>query len=556
MNRFFFLFGIVGFFPLSVWCESWVIIANGNEVELSELKNQDQKVLVLDGAANRFKELSFYPDVILGDFDSIEDPAYWGIKETFSSISENSVPYIGNFSVWIVPAMDQNHTDLEKAIIYCDAAKADSILIVQATGGRMDHTLGNLGTLRKYYRPNRPLVIQTEDEQIFYLKNEKAFIEGGKGENCAVMGYPKASMTTVGLAYNGYEYPLELGICESTCNALVASQAVISICGEALIILPKSARVTISKVKDDRLCEIDRILREIWSEQEPFSLRKIEGGLTNENYVVDRENISYFIRCSGHQNGLLGSSLEQEWIATSIAGAAGLAPKTYLYIPEKRVMISEFLKKKEGKIDLRCQENLEAFCKGLRALHRLEETFPAEFCPFECIDTYLRNLRKIGASLPLSFLELVLPKIGSMKEVFKAPIQKVPCHLDLHEGNLLDDGKSIYFVDWEYSAMGDPLFDLATTASADYFSDAEMQNLLQTYLEKEPSQKEWDHFYGMRILADIRWALWAYLQSEISSLDASFKDLGDTYLEQCLNRIKTLNLSEYTGAQTLSKTNS
>lgn len=239
-------FFISCFFCTALWCDSWVIVANGSPFPVNELKEslKGRKVLALDGAVNRFKSLQIYPDFILGDFDSVEDCAYWGISAV---IDEQHAPYMGNFGTLIVPAMDQNCTDLEKGIIYCDQAKAVSLLIVQATGGRMDHTLINIGLLKKYDRPDRDLIILTEKEQIFYLCNADVVVEGGVGESCAIMGYPQALMTTFGLAYNGDEYLLQLGVQESVCNKIVESQATISIQGEALVILPKSSAFKVIK---------------------------------------------------------------------------------------------------------------------------------------------------------------------------------------------------------------------------------------------------------------------------------------------------------------------
>lgn len=227
----------------ALFADHWVIVANGSQLPADELLDsmENSKVLALDGAANRLKSIQYCPDCILGDFDSVQDPEYWGIAGTFSDIDENSTPYEGNFGVTIIPAKDQNYTDLEKGILYCDAAGASSIAIVQATGGRMDHTMGNLGLLKKYYRPDRNLIILTEKEQMFYLSDLEIAVEGGMGEYCAIMGFPEALMTTTGLAYNGDEYLVRLGVQESVCNTIVDSQAEIHIKGEALVILPKSS---------------------------------------------------------------------------------------------------------------------------------------------------------------------------------------------------------------------------------------------------------------------------------------------------------------------------
>jgi len=238
------MFNCILFFCATLWCDEWVIVANGFPISSAELQESlvGRTVLALDGAANQFQSFKHCPDYILGDFDSVSDPAYWGITTTFSDLDESHLPYCGNFGTTIVPAKDQDHTDLEKGILYCDQANASSVLIVQATGGRMDHTLGNLEVLKKYHRADRDLTIWTEKEQIFYLCDGKIEVEGGIGEHCAIMGYPRALMTTSGLAYNGHDYLVELGVQESTCNTIADSLATISIQGEALIILPRSCK--------------------------------------------------------------------------------------------------------------------------------------------------------------------------------------------------------------------------------------------------------------------------------------------------------------------------
>ncbi len=138
-------------FYTTLWCDSWVIVANGSPFPVNELKEslKGRKVLALDGAVDRFKSLQLYPDYILGDFDSVEDPAYWGISALFSEIDEHHTPYRGNFGTIIIPALDQNYSDLEKGIIYCDKAKATSLLIVQATGRKNGSYVGEYWIIKE-----------------------------------------------------------------------------------------------------------------------------------------------------------------------------------------------------------------------------------------------------------------------------------------------------------------------------------------------------------------------------------------------------------------------
>ncbi len=225
---------------VSMPAEDFVIVANSPSFSEKTVRSAIEKrtIVALDGACNHLKKVKIQPMVILGDFDSVVDKEYWGIKETFDALTNTSKPYEGNFGILIVPAPDQDYTDLEKAILYCDKQKATSILIVNATGGRMDHTLGNIGLLRKHYKIERPMSIVTENERIEYIKDGKTKITGKVGDHCAIMGYPEGAMTTTGLTYNGSDYKLKLGIQESSCNTLQEPVAQVTIQGEALIISP------------------------------------------------------------------------------------------------------------------------------------------------------------------------------------------------------------------------------------------------------------------------------------------------------------------------------
>ena len=78
-----------------------------------------------------------------------------------------------------------------------------------------------------------------------------------------------------------------------------------------------------------------------------------------------------------------------------------------------------------------------------------------------------------------------------------APARLVPCHNDVHARNLLDDGRRLLLVDWEYGGVGDPMFDLAGVVSHHSLDEHGVGVLLEAY--------------GTRINgACLRDACWAY----------------------------------------------
>ena len=259
------------------------------------------------------------------------------------------------------------------------------------------------------------------------------------------------------------------------------------------------------------------------------SLDKIGGGQTNQNYKATIDLKSYFIRSRGDHNKLLGSSLEKEWICTAIASAAGIAPRVVSYVPAEGIMVCEFIESQ--KVDLLAPMTMERYGALLRSLHTLDAKFPSQFCPFECIQQLTDNAHEVKAKLPEQFEAKILPQVEALRKKFIPCKQRVPCHLDLHQGNVLDNGHRMWLIDWEYAAMADPFFDLATLASADHFTKQDMDKFLEVYLGRVPSFRERARFDDMRFLADVRWALWSYIQAVISELDEPFQEYGDAFLK-------------------------
>jgi thiamine kinase-like enzyme len=281
--------------------------------------------------------------------------------------------------------------------------------------------------------------------------------------------------------------------------------------------------------------EVREILERRWGGS-TMTVGRINGGLTNENYLVTLGGVPYFLRYSSVDNQLLGVSLEGEWQVASKMALLGIAPKVLFHFPEDRMMLSEYIIALEERVNLRDIDMMKAFCQIVRTLHSSDVEFPTVFCPFTCIQEYMKNALDEGASLPSVFFERIFPEVENRRKVL--PIAtKVPCHLDLYSRNVLSKGDGLYLVDWEYAAMADPLFDLATAASADFFSDREMEQLLEIYLERVPFKEEMCYFYSMRILADVRWSLWAYLQAQISPLEGSFVEMGEDFLKEIIKRI-------------------
>lgn len=214
----------------------FVIIANGPFLDISIIQEatQNHQIIALDGAANRLHTLAVTPHVILGDFDSI-DPAsqqYWGIEKTFFDLTDTDTAYLGNHNVMIVPAKNQDFTDLEKGIQYCDQHGATQIIILCATGGREDQHEAMKHCLKTNYSPQRPILVHSNTQTLRYAKNESIVFHGVVDDYCGFVAEDQSHCTSEGLRYACNHAT------HSFCNRMNATQATLHIKGSALLIMP------------------------------------------------------------------------------------------------------------------------------------------------------------------------------------------------------------------------------------------------------------------------------------------------------------------------------
>lgn len=201
----------------------WLLIANGAPLSIEKLHElaRDKHVMVLDGAYAYIKQSGLKIDVLLGDFDSI---------------SAEDLAEARNTTIKVIHTPDQNKTDLEKGLDYIDATNPKSIYICAATGLRLQHSLYNLRILKKYYQPQRPLILFSNTEVIRYYEDTEITVSGKINDGVGILGFPYGVITTSGLKYDVTDYALQFEKGNSVLNELVRPQANIKIRGGALVI--------------------------------------------------------------------------------------------------------------------------------------------------------------------------------------------------------------------------------------------------------------------------------------------------------------------------------
>ncbi len=174
--------------------------------------------ICVDGGANTAARFGFIPDFIIGDLDSIK-------KEILAVFSD----------VNIKKMHDQNSTDLEKSLTAVIRKKYDEIIVLGATGGRLDHAIGNLSALAKFSHKAHIRFIDNRGE--FIAVNRSIELNLPIGTTISLLPLSKCSgILTRGLKWNLKNESLELGVREGTSNVIVSSPLKIRIRKGSLIV--------------------------------------------------------------------------------------------------------------------------------------------------------------------------------------------------------------------------------------------------------------------------------------------------------------------------------
>ena len=269
----------------------------------------------------------------------------------------------------------------------------------------------------------------------------------------------------------------------------------------------------------------EALLRSLPIWQGEIQLEPLSGGLTNLNYRVVDGDRSYSAR-AGEDNPALGISRVDELSCAKAAAQLGVAPAVAFSAPG--VLVCDFV---EGATTLtpeliRDPGRLQRIVQVLRVIHSapadLTDGLPV-FCPFEVARSYLALASQQGLALPTGCGGDLDERVDALRSRVR-PSTPVFTHNDMMPGNFLDTSDKIWVIDWEYSGVGNPLFDLAGLASNCDFGEDLDQQLASMYGLDAPAVGE---FRVMKAMAALRESLWAVVQRGQTEIEFDYDSYCD-----------------------------
>jgi len=248
---------------------------------------------------------------------------------------------------------------------------------------------------------------------------------------------------------------------------------------------------------------------------DPQDIKLLGGGITNVNLFV-RDGQSAFVVRLGNDIEEHGVMRWNELAISKAAAAAGFSPQVIHF--ESGVLVLEFVEAQTyQEADVSHPQNLPRIIDLIAQVHRhlpAQLTQPVlTFWPFQVNRCYVDRLR-LADSSHKSLLPVML-KHNALLEAAVGQIDLVVSHNDLLAANILDDGKRLWLIDWEYGGYNSPLFDLAGLASNNGLNEAQEQAMLEQYFDTS-SQRQWHAYQAMKCASLMRETLWS-MTSEIHS---------------------------------------
>ena len=123
---------------------------------------------------------------------------------------------------------------------------------------------------------------------------------------------------------------------------------------------------------------------------------------------------------------------------------------------------------------------MEMMAAAIKRLQRAPP-FAGTYSPFDQVRRFGEILQHCRNKTPPAFFKACdkLEQLQNQTNSTGRPL--VPTHNDLSDGNVLDAGDWFRLVDWEVSAMGDPLFEIAKYAAHLELSESELHTWLTLF---------------------------------------------------------------------------
>ena len=271
-------------------------------------------------------------------------------------------------------------------------------------------------------------------------------------------------------------------------------------------------------------------------EEEVLSVEQL-GGMTNQNYLAKTTNKQYIVKFFGKGTEKLINRQDEKY-NLELLKDLDLDVKNYLFDIEAGIKVNEYIESAITLDSTSIKTKFDKIAPILQTIHASGKELRGEFAPFEEIKKYESLIEE---KIPYANYEVVREEVFSLeKRLADLGVDRKSCHIDLVPENFIESPQGrLYLIDWEYSSMNDPMWDLAALFLESEFTRQEEEDFLSHY-ESEPTPVSREKIAIYKILQDAIWSLWTVYKEEQGA------DFGDYGVSRYQRAVK--GLSYYGGS--------
>jgi thiamine kinase-like enzyme len=261
------------------------------------------------------------------------------------------------------------------------------------------------------------------------------------------------------------------------------------------------------------------------------------GSVTNRTYRVTSGADSYAVRVAGPTTRYLDRAVEAH--NASIAAELGLAPE--ILFLDDTLLVTRFVADARplAEAELDDPECLLAVAALLRRLQDSPIPFAGERHPFGEIDRYLAQH---GEARARSLRAAARPIEAALART-RRPL--VPAHVDGAAANFLrrPDG-SLLLVDWEFSSMADPGWDVASILMQRSKDEDEPARRFASAILDDASERTMARLALFRIALTLVAGSWCAMEAAFRK-DPDLAQTAQGYLERCAGLLADARMAQW-----------
>jgi thiamine pyrophosphokinase len=200
------------------------VVCNGalaNPDEAVQLIRKTQLVIAADGGSEHLARLGVEPDVIIGDMDSL-------LRDRWPNVQRISYP------------REKDKTDTELAVEYALSQGCRQIGLLAATGGRLDHTLGNIALVARH--AGRLAILLDKATLVAADKTHNCLLHGARGITVSLIPFGEGPVI---VRAKGLKFPLDdrplTHPTHGISNEMIGAEASIRVLAGVLLIYVESS---------------------------------------------------------------------------------------------------------------------------------------------------------------------------------------------------------------------------------------------------------------------------------------------------------------------------